>query len=212
MSSEIEQADELTTPIPESSKREYLLAQIRQKDMIIESLLKQVCCKPVCFGPHDTDRPDFYDRQLHDPYRATPMSIASYRMATSPSNQNKKNVLDWLDRLQNSVRNAGGSAGPSGLGLSSRAEAESTEEEEKDSEGEEQDEQTEGGSTVGTVKVEKDDRPQSLPDSAVPLGLIAELALSNKPKGKKGKKPAKDDEENEADDNVVSAWFQCHSD
>ena len=28
--------------IPESSKREYLLAQIRQKDAIIESLLKQV--------------------------------------------------------------------------------------------------------------------------------------------------------------------------
>ena len=33
--------------ISESSKREYLLAQIRQKDAIIESLLKQVC--PVHF-------------------------------------------------------------------------------------------------------------------------------------------------------------------
>lgn len=29
--------------VPDSSKREYLLAQIRQKDAIIESLLKQVC-------------------------------------------------------------------------------------------------------------------------------------------------------------------------
>lgn len=29
--------------ISENSKREYLLAQIRQKDAIIESLLKQVC-------------------------------------------------------------------------------------------------------------------------------------------------------------------------
>ena len=34
--------------ISENSKREYLLAQIRQKDAIIESLLKQVC---VCFYP-----------------------------------------------------------------------------------------------------------------------------------------------------------------
>ena len=31
--------------IPEHSKREYLLAQIRQKDAIIESLLKQVWIK-----------------------------------------------------------------------------------------------------------------------------------------------------------------------
>lgn len=28
--------------VPDNSKREYLLAQIRQKDAIIESLLKQV--------------------------------------------------------------------------------------------------------------------------------------------------------------------------
>ena len=37
-----EENDELTAVVSESSKREYLLAQIRQKDMIIESLLKQV--------------------------------------------------------------------------------------------------------------------------------------------------------------------------
>lgn len=35
---------------PDHSKREYLLAQIRQKDAIIESLLKQVsACKSVGF-------------------------------------------------------------------------------------------------------------------------------------------------------------------
>jgi len=33
-------------------------------------------------------------------------------MATSPSDQNKRNVLSWLDRLQSSVRDAGSSAGP----------------------------------------------------------------------------------------------------
>ncbi|KAJ7711995.1 hypothetical protein B0H16DRAFT_1744612 [Mycena metata] len=69
-------------PPSPSSKREYLLAQIRQKDAIIESLLKQ----------------------LHNPYIATPLSIASYRMATSPSDSTNHNILAWLDRLQASVR------------------------------------------------------------------------------------------------------------
>ncbi|KAJ6479456.1 hypothetical protein C8R47DRAFT_983369, partial [Mycena vitilis] len=63
-------------------KREYLLAQLRHKDAIIESLLKQ----------------------LHNPYLATPLSIESYRMATSPSDTTNRNILTWLDRLQSSVR------------------------------------------------------------------------------------------------------------
>ena len=50
-------------------------------------------------------------RQIHNPYLATPMSIASYRMATSPTDQNNQNVLAWLDRLQASVQAAGASAG-----------------------------------------------------------------------------------------------------
>lgn len=41
MNAQDENTDEIVD-IPESSKREYLLAQIRQKDAIIESLLKQV--------------------------------------------------------------------------------------------------------------------------------------------------------------------------
>lgn len=141
-------------------------------------------------------------RQLHNPYLATPLSIESYRMATSPSDQNNKNVLAWLERLEHSVRTAGGSRGPSAFGLSSRSEQESATEDEFESENEEQDEPTERGS-IGTVKVEEDEKNQSLPSSEVPLGLIAELALSNKPRGSKGKKPVKDDEETD-DDNVVS--------
>ena len=35
------------TPLPGFSKREYLMAQLRQKDAIIESLLKQVCLRPL---------------------------------------------------------------------------------------------------------------------------------------------------------------------
>ncbi|TFY54810.1 hypothetical protein EVJ58_g8640 [Rhodofomes roseus] len=75
-----------SSPSPGSpSKREYLLAQIRQKDIIIEKLL----------------------RELHNPYAATPLSIASYRMATSPSDHNNRNVIAWLDRLEESVQAAG---------------------------------------------------------------------------------------------------------
>jgi hypothetical protein len=33
-------------------------------------------------------------------------------MATSPSDQNNKNVLAWLDRLQSSIRDAGSQKGP----------------------------------------------------------------------------------------------------
>ena len=127
-------------------------------------------------------------------------------MATSPSDQNNQNVLAWLDRLESSVRTAGSSGGPSAFGLGSRTEPESTEEEEDDSDNEEQDEPTERGSTAGTIKVEEDDKSQSLPDSAVPLGLIAELSLGSKSKGSKGRKPAKDEDDTD-DDNVVRARF-----
>lgn len=141
-------------------------------------------------------------RQLHNPYLATPLSIESYRLATSPSDQNNKNVIAWLDRLEHSVRTAGGSGGPSAFGLGSRGEQESANEEETESENEEQDEATERGSATGAVKVEEDERNRGLPSSEVPLGLIAELALSSKPRGGKGKKTVKDDDTD--DDNVVS--------
>lgn len=147
--------------------------------------------------------------QLHNPYLATPLSIRSYREATSPSDQNNQNVRDWLDRLEESVRTAGGSGGPSAFGLGSRAEQqESAEEDESESDGEErggdENEPTERGS-VGTVKVDEDEKNQSLPDATVPLGLIAELALGSTGHGKggKGRKVPKDEDDTD-DDNVVS--------
>ena len=87
-------------PLPLPSKREYLLAQIRQKDAIIESLLKQVRARvplPRC-SPTDTHP----TAQLHNPYLATPLSIAAYRMATPASDNHRQNVIAWLDRLQSS--------------------------------------------------------------------------------------------------------------
>ncbi|KAG5730335.1 Protein priB [Termitomyces sp. T112] len=168
------------------NKREYLLAQIKQKDAIIESLLKQ----------------------LHNPYIATPMSIASYRMATSPSDQNNKNILEWLDRLQASVRSAGGKAGPNAF-----KDLRNTNIEDDDSDAEDihesrfglvvptddDDSQTVGGEDITATN----DKLSSLPDSDTPLGLIANLSLSNnKSRGKKDAKEIVAAEENLDDDDV----------
>lgn len=213
------------------SKREYLLAQIRQKDMIIESLLKQVRTELLHdrkFGPHT-----FFDK-LHNPYVATPLSIASYRMATAPSDSSNNNVLAWLDRLRISVQDAGGKAGPgaftdvrfSGNG------GDVDDEDDEDDEGEDHDrsggrrlthaqriglvpvhegndcEVGEGNGDQGGGGGDDDALQSSLPDSHVPLGLIANLSLSSnkKSKSKKHRMEAKltdFDEENLDDDNVV---------
>ncbi|TFK51353.1 hypothetical protein OE88DRAFT_1659301 [Heliocybe sulcata] len=157
------------------NKREYLLAQIRQKDAIIESLLKQ----------------------LHNPYLATPLSIASYRMATSPSDKNNQDVIAWLDRLQESVRTAGGKGGPAAFSLASR-------------QGEEQVSDSDDDHEESLQQPQEDDddatAPATLPDTAVPLGLIADLSLSNTTKKTKSKSKthltAKEREEALDDDNV----------
>ncbi|KAF7329166.1 hypothetical protein MKEN_00177200 [Mycena kentingensis (nom. inval.)] len=57
------------------NKRQYLLAQIEQKDAMIESLLKQ----------------------LHNPYTATPMAIASYERKATPSDAHSNSLVDWCD-------------------------------------------------------------------------------------------------------------------
>lgn len=99
-------------------------------------------------------------------------------MATSPSDQNKGNVLAWLDRLQSSVNEANSKGGenlygeprmqkkeesePENLGTIDLTESEA----EDDDEGKEgNDGEAEGGKTT-------------LPDSHVPLGLIANLSLN----------------------------------
>ncbi|THU98704.1 hypothetical protein K435DRAFT_660495 [Dendrothele bispora CBS 962.96] len=151
------------------SKREYLLAQIRQKDQIIESLLKQ----------------------LHNPYLATPLSIASYRLASSPSDNGNKNVLAWLDRLQSSVQSHQATVHDA---VKSRGQKE----DDSDDEGHTSPDQmfpnmspTTGRTSIGNDEDEDDDadgdKIQSLPDSHVPLGLLANLALSNNNKAKAAK-------------------------
>ncbi|KAI1793795.1 hypothetical protein LXA43DRAFT_206444 [Ganoderma leucocontextum] len=168
--------------LPRHSKREYLLAQIRQKNAIIESLLKQI----------------------HNPYLATPMSIASYRMATSPTDQNNQNVLAWLDRLQASVQAARASGGLNAFKMDSRADGASDDSEEDGAEGA-GGEPTERGS-VGQPEDDEplkdaEDRPTALANEAVPIGLLANLALDNK--SKRRKKPAAKPKDNESSDDDV---------
>ncbi|THH32747.1 hypothetical protein EUX98_g1452 [Antrodiella citrinella] len=166
-------------------KREYLLAQIRQKDAVIESLLKQ----------------------LHNPYLATPLSVASYRMATSPSDKNNGDVLAWLDRLEASVRTAGKPGGAKAFGLGSRVHAgEADDHSDGESDRGDQQDPTEQGTVVGEHQVgegagevnDASQLQQVAPDDSVPMGLIANLSLNN-PK----KKHAKHDEEESEDDDDV---------
>jgi hypothetical protein len=72
------------------SKREYLLAQMRQKDELFDSLLKQVRLSYTQL----TNICAYIDYtrilQLHNPYLATPLSIQAYRNATSSSDQHRQ--------------------------------------------------------------------------------------------------------------------------
>ncbi|RDX45931.1 hypothetical protein OH76DRAFT_1532078 [Lentinus brumalis] len=171
-----------TVVLSRHSKREYLLAQIRQKNAIIESLLKQI----------------------HNPYLATPMSIASYRMATSPTDQNNQNVLAWLDRLQASVQ-AAGAARANAFKMDTRAEGASDDSDDDGPDGG-AGEPTERGS-VGQPEDDEplkdaEDRPTALPNEAAPIGLLANLALDNNKNKRKKKTPAKPKEGESSDDDV----------
>ncbi|KAF6756613.1 fungal-specific transcription factor domain-containing protein [Ephemerocybe angulata] len=146
------------------SKREYLLAQIRQKDEIIESLLKQ----------------------LHNPYLATPLSIASYRLATSPSDQNKGSVLAWLDRLQSSVKDSSVKGGANLFG-NAREQRKESETDPDGSEPKEMVEDDEESPADDDHVLTEEKEASSLPDSHVPLGLIANLSINHSKKTKKGK-------------------------
>ncbi|KAK0214502.1 fungal-specific transcription factor domain-containing protein [Armillaria fumosa] len=78
----------IEAPKPKVYKRDLLLAEIRRKDAVIESLLKQ----------------------LYNPYLATPHSIDEYLESISPVDANNLNALAWLDRLNSRKRTNAGSS------------------------------------------------------------------------------------------------------
>ncbi|KAK0214500.1 fungal-specific transcription factor domain-containing protein [Armillaria fumosa] len=81
-------------PKPKVYECERLLTEIRQKDAIIETLLKQ----------------------LHNPYLATSRSIDEYVKSISPSDVNNPMVLDVLSRLKSSVQIGIGTSSTEGTG------------------------------------------------------------------------------------------------
>ncbi|KAH9031018.1 fungal-specific transcription factor domain-containing protein [Lactarius pseudohatsudake] len=135
------------------SKREYLLAQMKQKDAIIESLLKQ----------------------LHNSYLATPLSIEAYRMATPSSDHHRDTVIAWLDRLQSSVRSPPVRSGPAKNPFQLDTDAGDSEKSD-----DEQTQQQHSGLDDSPVSpntlVEAD--IDAYADDAVPIGLLANLAIS----------------------------------
>ena len=107
-------------------------------------------------------------------------------MATSPSDESNQNVLAWLDRLQSSVREPGASK-------ITRAFFEPRNAAEDDSDADSDGNQTLSQDDINTGNVNKEadsdgETVQSaLPDSSVPIGLIANLSLSNTKKVSKRK-------------------------
>lgn len=110
---------------------------------------------------------------------ATPLSIASYRMATSPSDQNNRNIIAWLDRLQASVRAGGGAAAREpAFKLESRLSPMAAMRDDE-SDVESADARDDDYEHVDAEEARTAEQMQSLPDASVPLGLIANLSLSN---------------------------------
>jgi hypothetical protein len=138
---------------------------------------------------------------LHNPYVATPLAIASYRSSTSPSDENKQSVVEWLDKLTASfnteVKTAGGTMKSQSFTFKTppRDTVSDT-----DSDGDGITTVLGEGTPGGTNSDEEggDDSgvaskaAGALPDIAVPIGLIANLSLSN---GKASAKKNHNDDE-----------------
>ena len=133
------------------------------------------------------------------------MSISSYNMATSPSDRDNKNILEWLDRLQASVRTAGEGGGAqafrldargTGAGAGTRVSGGAGALEESD---ESEGEGARGADYEDAESVPADDT--TVHDDAVPLGLIANLSLKNN----RGKGRSASSTDDNGDDDVVRA-------
>lgn len=133
---------------------------------------------------------------MHNPYLATPLSIAAYRLSTAPPDAQNQNVRQWLERLQASVRpptrtgaaNTYRNAGP-GTDSEDGDEEIGVEVEAPESEGSEE-------------SVEPD---KLIPDAAVPLGLFADLSLDQVRSGHSRTRsdPSVEEAKDGEDDDVV---------
>ena len=159
---------------------------MRQKDELINSLLRQVRLSYTLLTNTGTYVDYTPIPQLHNPYLATPLSIQAYRNATSSSDQHRQNVIAWLDRLQSSVRSpvrAPSATNPFQLDARAGKAGGQSDESDEDqvSQRHAQPRRASSGSEDTPVSpntlVESDIDPY--PDDAVPLGLLASLAISS---------------------------------
>jgi hypothetical protein len=143
-------------------------------------------------------------------------------MATSPSDQNNRNIVAWLDRLQSSLKPAQGKGGLSAFKVDPGPPRGDTHIDDDSDEASDhnpgasddtKDFLDGGGDANGSP--EDPAKLQSLPDAAVPLGLIANLSLSNS-KAKNGGKskprqegadPANPDNEDDDDVGVANETY-----
>ena len=147
------------------SKREFLLAQLRQKEAIIDSLLKQI----------------------NNPAHRTPLNLALPSQPAhsgTPEPAANKDVLAWIEKIQGaSVRTAGAGGGAGAFSLDARAENDDTFDEEADDDdgagAGDNDADQEADADLEQPEKEKKSKLHSLPEEAAPLGLIANLSLRN---------------------------------
>lgn len=133
----------------------------------------------------------------------------------SPSDRDKIDAVAWLERLQASVQHAGSSKGLESFSLGSRVGQDAEEDEEEGEEGAGREGGSERPSLLSHNKSPEDqvplkdanDKLHSLPDDAVPLGLLANLSLSNSRSKKARQKPASNENDNTDDDDVVRLFF-----
>nr|GAT47127.1 predicted protein [Mycena chlorophos] len=121
------------------NKAKYLMEQIRQKDEMIETLLKQ----------------------LHNPYTATPLAIASFERALGPSDRNDVDVVTWLSQMQASGAAPGTAVG----GAASDSPANNND-------------VMLPTSNPDHVRVSVGTVSSGLPDPTAPVGVIANLSLT----------------------------------
>jgi hypothetical protein len=156
-----------------------------------------------------------FHTQLHNPYLATPLSIEAYRMATPTADQHRQEVIAWLDRLQSSVRSppVRSSTGPIPFQLDALAGKGGGQSDESDEEPSlrkhAQPRRASSGSEDTPVSpntlVESD--IDLYPDDAVPIGLLAKLAISTSrdTAGGAADKTRKENATADDDDDVVRA-------
>jgi hypothetical protein len=147
-------------------------------------------------------------KQLHNPYQATPMSIESYLMATSPSDRDNRDTVEWLTRLKASLKTGDGK-----LNAFTDPRPERPADEESEFDDSTVHPHMGQSSPSGDEDAEGDEHDEKLSSLHVPLDLLADLSLDVVKRRKPGKKGhskeslLKQDDPNDTDIGVANETF-----